>query len=357
MRAGAHPEGFSGMKVGVWEDRARVVMTLHTRDMGAWFPPAKYNDYIPDVCAELKKQSAGALGIELDGQNIPAIQTAASSPETGMIEIDLEYPITKPSRQMQVWAKDLRLLPRGHQQLIFVEDMRGKQPGQAGKLLLEATLEGVDDSVMVDLPEGIGGGAQIPAVNAAAPTRSPGGISFFALGIEHIVTGYDHLLFLAALLLVCKNFRQAAGVITFFTVAHSITLSLAALDIVRLPARIVEPAIAASIIYVGLENIFGQHKLYWRAMVTFGFGLVHGLGFAAALKDVGLGSTSVGIVMPLVKFSIGLETGQLCIAAMILQLMLLLRRRDGYERRWVPAGSVLVSMIGGYWLVTRVLGV
>src|SRR5207247_1234678 len=107
---------------------------------------------------------------------------------------------------------------------------------------------------------------------------------------------------LAALLLVCKNFREAAGVITFFTIAHSITLSLAALDIVRLPGRIVEPAIAASIMYVGFENIFGKHAFIWRALVTFSFGLVHGLGFASALREIGLGSSGIGIIMPLFKF-------------------------------------------------------
>src|SRR5439155_23833773 len=159
---------------------------------------------------------------------------------------------------------------------------------------------------------------------------------------------------LAALLLVCKNLREAAAVITFCTVAHSITLSLAALDIVRLPGRIVEPAIAASIAYVGLENTFGRHRFLWRAMITFGFGLVHGLGFASALREVGLGSSGVGIAMPLLKFSIGLETGQLCIAAMMLQILFALRRRATYERRWVPAGSMLVSLVGAYWLVMRV---
>jgi hypothetical protein len=89
-------------------------------------------------------------------------------------------------------------------------------------------------------------------------------------------------------------------------------------------------------------------------MITFGFGLVHGLGFASALREVGLGSGGVGVAMPLLKFSIGLETGQLCIAAVILNAMLALRKRDSFERRWVPAGSVLVSLIGAYWLVTRV---
>jgi hydrogenase/urease accessory protein HupE len=185
-----------------------------------------------------------------------------------------------------------------------------------------------------------------------APPRR---INFFALGVEHIITGYDHLLFLAALLLVCRSLREAAAVITFFTVAHSITLTLAALDIVRLPARIVEPAIAASIVYVGLENIFGRHRFAGRAAITFAFGLVHGLGFASALREVGLGSRSVGIAMPLLKFSIGLESGQLCIAALLLRVLLALRRRPGFELRAIPILSIIISLLGGYWLVTRVM--
>jgi hypothetical protein len=126
---------------------------------------------------------------------------------------------------------------------------------------------------------------------------------------------------------------------------------------VRLPGRIVEPVIAASIIYVGLENVFGRHRFVWRALVTFGFGLVHGLGFASALREVGLGSTSMGVAWPLVKFSVGLETGQLVIAAILLKVLLWMRSAPTFEfeRRWVPAGSVAVAVVGTYWLVTRVM--
>jgi hypothetical protein len=145
-----------------------------------------------------------------------------------------------------------------------------------------------------------------------------------------------------------------AGIVTFFTVAHSVTLSLSALNIVRLPGRIVEPAIAASIVYIGIENIVGQHRFLWRALVTFAFGLVHGLGFASALHEIGLGSTPAGVAMPLLKFSLGLEAGQLAIAAVLLKVLLTLRKREWFERRWVPAGSALIALIGAYWLVSRV---
>src|SRR5437762_1051854 len=223
-------------------------------------------------------------------------------------------------RSLQIWSRHLPQLPSGHQQLLFVE--RASRNGGVVTTLHEDTLTVDHDAVDVEIPPSAAAGAIV------ASSTSPARISFLSLGVKHVLTGYDHLLFLAALLLVCTSFRQAASIITFFTVAHSITLSLAALDVVHLPARIVEPAIAASIVYVGLENIFGKHRFAWRASVTFAFGLVHGLGFASALREVGLGSTGEGVALPLLKFSIGLEAGQLCIAAVLLQLLLILRKRD-----------------------------
>ena len=183
-------------------------------------------------------------------------------------------------------------------------------------------------------------------------------MSFFALGVEHILTGYDHLLFLAALLLVCATFREAAVVITCFTVAHSVTLALAALDVVRLPSRAVEAVIAASIVYVAMENVlrFGKdrQRLAWRAGVTFAFGLVHGMGFASVLRELGLASTPGGVVVPLLKFNLGVEAGQLAVAAIVFPLILVARGRPWTEQRMVPACSVLIALAGAWWLVERV---
>ncbi|HEX8524695.1 MAG TPA: HupE/UreJ family protein [Tepidisphaeraceae bacterium] len=370
-RALAHAEGFSGHRVMVERGQVRSVLTIHTRDMSAWFPPGKYPNYVADVCAGMERQGRELVEVEVDDRPAALSSVKAHSPEVGMIEVELAFPLDAGAKRVRIWAKHLVQLPRGHQQLLFVQDVRQLDPQGHGQTLLEETLSTEQDAVEVDLPavpaeraisaEMTTANAETQGAPATAPASTVAShgsgkrISFFALGIEHIITGYDHLLFLAALLLVCTNFKQAATVITFFTVAHSITLSLAALDIVRLPSRIVEPAIAASIVYVGMENIFGKHRFAWRALVTFAFGLVHGLGFASALREVGLGSTSVGVAMPLLKFSIGLESGQLAIAAMMLQVMLWLRTRPHFEHRWVPVGSVLVSLVGGYWLVTRVV--
>jgi hydrogenase/urease accessory protein HupE len=281
--------------------------------------------------------------------------------DVGLIDAVMWYELPAGTGEIEVWSKCLIWLPSGHQQLAFAEDMRGlDERVLSGHAMKEDVLTRDHDSMIVEVvKENATSATSTQAATRPVLTndRPAPRISFFALGIEHIVTGYDHLLFLAALLLVCRTFREAAAVITFFTVAHTITLSLAALDIVRLPGRLVEPAIAVTIIYVGLENIFGKHRFAWRALVTFGFGLVHGLGFASALREVGLGSTSIGVAWPLVKFSAGLETGQLVIAAILLKFLLWMRRapKFEFEKRWVPAGSVAVAIIGTYWLVTRVM--
>jgi hydrogenase/urease accessory protein HupE len=348
----AHPEGFSGFRFLVWQDKAKAILTLHTRDMGAWFPSGKYPNYSEGVCRDIIAQPTDLLEVHFDDVPVTPIDKQAFVPETGMIQVELTYPIAKMPAVITVWSKHLVRLPRGHQQLFFAEDMRRQPDAQSGSALSEATLTVEEDNTTFDIPHFSGIASTAPASTPSANPR--GRISFFLLGVEHIATGYDHLLFLAALLLVSKNFREAASVVTFFTVAHSITLSLAALDIIRLPGRIVEPAIAASILYVGVENVVGKHRFALRAAITFAFGLVHGLGFAGALREVGLGSTPGGVAWPLFKFSVGLESCQILIALVFLRILLFFRAREWFEQRLVPACSMLIAGIGAFWLIQRV---
>lgn len=179
---------------------------------------------------------------------------------------------------------------------------------------------------------------------------------FLVLGVEHIWTGYDHLLFLFGLLLVCRTLRSVAAVITCFTLAHSLTLAVATLGWIDLSARFVEPAIAASIVFVGVENLLrGGDEPRWRWALTFAFGLIHGFGFASVLRDLGVGAAGHGLIAPLFTFNLGVELGQLAVAAAILPLLQQLRRHDLFLRRAVPALSALVALAGGYWLVERTL--
>jgi hydrogenase/urease accessory protein HupE len=179
---------------------------------------------------------------------------------------------------------------------------------------------------------------------------------YLALGIRHILTGYDHLLFLVGLLVACRRFRTVAAIITCFTLAHSVTLALAALDVVKLPGRVVEPLIAATIIVVGVENIARGEEPKGRWALAFGFGLVHGLGFASALRDVGLGAFGTSIVAPLVAFNLGVELGQLSVAAVLLALLWRLRALPWFARHGARAVSLLVAAIGVVWLAQRLAG-
>src|SRR5262249_10086873 len=153
---------------------------------------------------------------------------------------------------------------------------------------------------------------------------APGLQSFFWMGIEHILTGYDHLLFLLGLVLVGGRLRSLALAISAFTLAHSVTLALAALGVWVPSPRLVQPTIALSIAYVGIETYFVREaSKRWR--ITMPFGLIHGFGFASALRAIGLPSGQVPTA--LFSFNLGVEVGQLAIVLAIVPLVLWARRK------------------------------
>jgi hydrogenase/urease accessory protein HupE len=349
--AAAHPEGFSGLQVGLEQDRARVVLTVHTRDMGGWFPPAAFPDYVADVTAAMQVQVDEIVELHLDGEPLRVTSARASQLEVGLLELEVVYsvPPQPVTAEMLIWSKHLIHLPRGHQQLLFVEDRREAGSGDlTSRMLLDDVLEvDRDAAVWLLLPVG----KRTPA--EAAPVSR---ISFFQFGLEHILGGYDHLVFLAALLLVSASFREAASVVTCFTVAHSMTLALAALDLVRLSASVVEPLIALSIAYVAVENVWGTPSLRRRMVITFFFGLIHGLGFATALREIGLGTVPGGIVWPLLTFNLGVEAGQLGVAAVLFPLLVWLRQQRRVAAYLVPVGSAVIGLAGAVWFVNRVAG-
>ena len=190
--------------------------------------------------------------------------------------------------------------------------------------------------------------------SSAAPSAEHGSGfgSFFAMGIEHILTGYDHLVFILGLVLARARLRSLVTVVTAFTLAHSITLALAVLGVWAPSSRIVEPAIALSIAYVGIENFFVKDaSKRWR--ITFPFGLVHGFGFAGALQEVALPRSAVPTA--LVSFNLGVEAGQLAVLAVLLPLVLFLREQAWFEPRGVRVVSGAVALAGGVWFVSRVI--
>jgi hydrogenase/urease accessory protein HupE len=176
---------------------------------------------------------------------------------------------------------------------------------------------------------------------------------FVPAGIHHILIGPDHLLFLVGLLLLGGTIRQLAYVVTAFTVAHSITLSLAALNLVSPPARIIEPAIALSIVYIGADNLLVREGRDVRAWIAFGFGFIHGFGFANVLREMDLPSRALG--WSLFSFNIGVEIGQLFVVAVVGTAFFALRSRSEIAGRQLAfAGSIVVIATGAFWFVQRV---
>ena len=187
-------------------------------------------------------------------------------------------------------------------------------------------------------------------------------------GIWHIWTGYDHILFLLSLLLPAVLYRQAGQwkpatrfhpvlievikIVTAFTIAHSITLSLATLGVISLPSRWVESAIAASVVLAALNNLYPLiDKKLW--LVAFGFGLIHGIGFANVLKDLGLPQNM--LLLTLLAFNLGVELGQLAIVSGFLPVAFWLRQTQFYRKVVFSLGSILIAMLAFLWLLERSL--
>jgi hydrogenase/urease accessory protein HupE len=176
---------------------------------------------------------------------------------------------------------------------------------------------------------------------------------FVPTGVHHILIGPDHLLFLVGLLLLGGSWRRLVLVVTAFTVAHSITLSVSALGWFEPPARFIEPAIALSIVYVGLDNLLVRGARDARMWIAFAFGLIHGFGFANVLREMELPSRA--LLWSLASFNLGVEIGQLAVVLVVAAALAWVRRQSAWLGRQVAlAGSLAVIAAGGYWFVERV---
>jgi hydrogenase/urease accessory protein HupE len=278
--------------------------------------------------------------------------------------------------ELQVKGAEKVPAPPLHQEAVLVP-AKGVPPKAGGAPLKQKTVPCHEKATCVSRPGGEGteihllhpmalplqkegsqsvhgapGGAAAPARGEVVQgTRSSWSSigDFVFLGIEHILTGYDHIAFLIGLIVIGLTIREVLKVITAFTVAHSITLLLAALQVVRLDSRFVESVIALSICYIALENLFRKEVRY-RWLITFCFGLVHGFGFASALQELIVGKTN--LVLSVVSFNIGVETGQLMIFFVLLPLMYIMKQRMNF-RKVTAAVSCAIFLLGFTWLVER----
>ena len=180
--------------------------------------------------------------------------------------------------------------------------------------------------------------------------------SYIPVGFDHIIPkGLDHILFVLGLFFFSIHMRPLLLQVTAFTLAHTVTLALGALGWVSIPGSIVEPLIAASIVFVAVENIFAKGLSPWRPVVIFGFGLSHGLGFASVLGDFGLPTEA--FIPALIGFNVGVEVGQLTVIAVAFFLVgLWFGRKEWYRRVIAIPASIAIAIIAAGWVIDRVFG-
>lgn len=326
----AHDPGLSALDVSVSRGTMVVSLSMARTDAALVVPTHDAN-----AGKRLISLTREAIRVSIDGERLASINEEASIDAAGA-RVRMTFAVRHLSdraARLIVTSDVPKRLARGHRELLIVYIGDGIT---AQKLLDERS-----DSLTVDLRQDVDGSR-----NTAW--------SFLKLGNQHILSGYDHLLFLAGLLLAAATTRQLIALLTAFTVAHSISLALVVLAGVHLPASIVEPLIAASIAWVGVENLVGvTHRRRW--LVVFGFGLIHGFGFAGALSDLGSGSNAMDVANALFFFNAGVESGQLLVAVAILPVLWTIRSGTLWQSKLQPLCSVLITIAGGYWLFVRLM--
>ena len=344
--AAAHPPGLSSVDVVIEADRLLAKVTFALQDIEAFAPmDSDLDAEVSDAEREAAKPAiaellAKQLRVNVDGNDLaPAEPGSVDYDDQNNAHVQFQYR-PAPAQQLTVQSRFLALLPEGHQQFLKIRQV-------GGNTLLEKMLGRSDDQARVEFSTVDG------QQRGGGHSWLEGFVDFFKLGIEHIVTGYDHLLFLFALLAVTHSFWPALKIITFFTIAHSITLALAGLNLLQLPSSFVEPFIAATIVYVAVENLIRGDHPKGRHWLTFGFGLVHGFGFAGVLQEMDISSGDTGILLPLLSFNLGIETGQIAVASFVLPLIWHLNNRVEFAEKFLKGCSALICLMGAYWFIER----
>jgi hydrogenase/urease accessory protein HupE len=335
LPATAHPVPFSYLDLRLKADVIEGTLVVHIFDAAHDLniePVERLLD--PALAAQrsaaLAQMLAARVTVTADGRALDAQwSTAEVLAERQSVRYALRYPVPAKPARVQVAAVMFPYDPNHQTFLNIYEDEALTQAildrGRTGFEYFSGTRQGAFAVVQKFLPA----------------------------GIHHILIGPDHLLFLVGLLLLGGSIRQLAVIVTAFTVAHSITLSLAALNLVSPPARIIEPAIALSIVYVGADNLLIRDGRDVRAWIAFAFGFIHGFGFANVLREMDLPARALG--WSLFAFNVGVEAGQLFVVAAVATALAALRARNAQAGRQLAfAGSIVVMAAGAFWFIERV---
>ncbi len=332
--AAAHPAPFSFIDVRVQSSSVEVTVVLH-----AWDLAHELGIDLPERVLDLSLLASrsdrvaallrGRLRVEVDGQVLAIDRWSRPTPipERQSVELRAHHDLGK---RPAVVTVDANLFPYDPQHQTFLNFYSDET------LTSQAILDGehTKHEYFVGSFQG-----RLAVVKKFVPA-----------GVQHILIGHDHLLFLVGLLLLGGSVRRLALVVTGFTVAHSITLSVAVLGVVAPPIRIVESIIALSIVYVGVDNLLAQGGRDMRVWIAVVFGFIHGFGFASVLQEMGLVREALG--WSLFSFNLGVEFGQLGVVVLVATALALVRSwSDLAAQRVVYIGSVGVIAAGTFWFV------
>lgn len=294
-------------------------------------PPAaladRFRAYWPQMAPRIK--------IRVDGQDIVPLLDAVSVPDTGDVALvrssifSVSVPLPDGAQQVQVgWASQFGALVL-------------RQNG------VDEPYDGYLEAGAMSPPITLAGGNAVGAWQAF--------LNYIPVGFDHIVPkGLDHILFVLGLFFLSTRMGPLLWQVSAFTLAHTVTLALGALGYVSIPASIVEPLIAASIVFVAVENMLSDGLSRWRPLVVFGFGLLHGLGFASVLGEFGLPEDA--FIPALIGFNVGVEAGQLAVIAVAFLLVgLWFGRKPWYRRAIAIPASGAIAAVGAWWVLERTL--
>jgi hydrogenase/urease accessory protein HupE len=333
----AHPVPFSYLDVRLRPAALDVTLVVHVFDAGhdldvtpaeRLLDPATLRGYT----SALEAMVAPRLSVAADGHALsPEWQGVEPIASRQSLRLRITYTLP-PNTAPGTVLVSTRMFPYDPQHQTFLNVYEGQA-------LTQAILDGHHDSFQYFAGTRQGTLAVIAKMLPA--------------GIHHILIGPDHILFLIGLLLTGGSLRQLALIVTAFTIAHSLTLSLAALNIVSPPERLIEPAIALSIIYVGADNLLRDGGRDMRMWIAFGFGFIHGFGFANVLREMELPQRA--LAWSLLSFNLGVEVGQLLIVGVVASALAWVRLRSASIARQVAyVGSIVVIVAGACWFIQRV---
>jgi hydrogenase/urease accessory protein HupE len=324
----AHDPGLSALDVRIQNGTVSAQLSLAAADVALIV-----SDTTVDARSALAAIARNNVFLAVDGQRLPvAVADVALEGGAARVQMSFAMPAAAGTRlDLQIESDLPTRVARGHRQLVVVT--------ANDRTVAEQLLDAAHPTFIVNVESG----------RSSVARRA---WQFLSIGVRHIMTGFDHLVFLAGLLLAARSARELVLGLTAFTAAHSLSLALAVVAGVRAPASIVEPVIAASIAWVGLENLVpGRGGL--RVTVVFGFGLIHGMGFAEALTELGFGQSASDMAVGLLSFNAGVEAGQLAVALMLLPVLRQIKSRPVWAARLLPVCSALIVLAGGYWLLER----